>query len=76
MADKLGSTKVANIVMMGALLEATECLASTTAFNVIEDKIKKVALLDTNRKALSAGRSFIDQEAHIGAVSQPDGCGE
>jgi len=76
MADKLGSTKVANIVMMGALLEATECLASTTAFNVIEDKIKKVALLDTNRKALSAGRLFIDQEAHIGAVSQPDGCGE
>jgi 2-oxoisovalerate ferredoxin oxidoreductase beta subunit len=72
-ADKLGSTKAANIVMMGALLEETECLSSDTAMKVIETKIKKVALLDTNRKALAAGRVFIDHEAHLGAMSQPDG---
>jgi len=41
--------------------------------SVIEDKVKKVALLEIDRKALAAGRVFIDHEAHIGAVTQPDG---
>ena len=72
-ADKLGSTKAANIVMMGALLEETECLAAGTALSVLEDKVKKVDLLEIDRKALAAGRSFIDEQAHMGAVSQPDG---
>src|SRR5271169_4659852 len=73
MADKLGSTKAANIVLMGALLEETECLTPGTALSVLEDKVKKLALLDIDRKALTAGRLFIDEQAHIGAVSQPDG---
>jgi 2-oxoisovalerate ferredoxin oxidoreductase beta subunit len=72
-ADKLGSTKAANIVMMGALLEETECLAPGTALSVLEDKVKKLDLLEVDRKALTAGRLFIDEQAHIGAVSQPDG---
>jgi Pyruvate/2-oxoacid:ferredoxin oxidoreductase gamma subunit len=72
-ADKLGSTKAANMVMMGALLEDTECLAPGTALSVLEDKVKKLDLLEIDRKALAAGRLFIDEQAHIGAVSQPDG---
>ena len=72
-ADKLGSTKATNIVMMGALLEETECLAPGTAWSVLEDKVKKLDLLEIDRKALAAGRHFIDEQAHIGAVSQPDG---
>jgi 2-oxoisovalerate ferredoxin oxidoreductase beta subunit len=72
-ADKLGSTKAANIVMMGALLEETECLASGTALSVLEDKVKRLDLLEIDRKALGAGRVFVDQQTHIGAVSQPDG---
>jgi len=72
-ADKLGSTKAANIVMMGALLEETECLALKTALCVLEDKVKKLDLLEIDRQALSSGRLFIDAQAHIGAVSQPDG---
>src|SRR5271167_1218795 len=72
-ADKLGSAKAANIVMMGALLEETECLASGTALSVLEDKVKKLDLLEIDRKALAAGRLFIDEQAHVGAVSQPDG---
>jgi len=43
-ADKLGSTKAANIVMMGALLEETECLSPVTAMSVLEDKVKKIEL--------------------------------
>ncbi len=72
-ADKLGSAKVANVVLLGAVLEETECLASGTAMSVLEDTVKKVALLEIDRKALAAGRVFIDHEAHIGAVTQPDG---
>ena len=72
-ADKLGSTKVTNIVMMGALLEETECLAPGTAMSVLEDKVKKLDLLEIDRKALTEGRLFIDEHAHFGAVSQPDG---
>jgi len=72
-ADKLGSTKVANIVLLGALLEETNCLSSDTASAVITEKIKKVALLDTNRKALESGRQFIDQQVWVGAETQPDG---
>src|ERR1019366_21725 len=72
-ADKLGSTKAANIVMLGALLEDTECLAPGTALSVLEDKVKKLDLLEIDRKALTAGRLFIDEQAHVGAVSQPDG---
>ena len=73
MADKLGSTKVANIVMMGALLEETECLSPDTAMHVLEAKIKKIDLLEIDRQALAAGRSFINTNVRVGAVSQPDG---
>jgi 2-oxoisovalerate ferredoxin oxidoreductase beta subunit len=72
-ADKLGSTKATNIVMMGALLEETECLSPGTALSVLEDKVKKLNLLEIDRKAFAAGRLFIDEQAHVGAVSQPDG---
>jgi 2-oxoisovalerate ferredoxin oxidoreductase beta subunit len=74
MADKLGSIKAANIVMMGALLEETEYLASGTALSVLQDKVRKLDLLEIDRQALTAGRLFVDDQAHVGAVSQPDGC--
>jgi 2-oxoisovalerate ferredoxin oxidoreductase beta subunit len=73
MADKLGSTKATNIVMMGALLEETECLLPATADGVLETKVKKVELKEINRKALALGRDFIDHYVRVGAVSQPDG---
>lgn len=72
-ADKLGSTKAANIVLLGALLEETECLGTDTATAVIKDKLRKAALLEINRKALEAGRQYVDQQVWVGAESQPDG---
>jgi len=68
-----GGRFVTNIVMMGALLEEVECLSSETAMRVIETKIKRVDLLETNRKALTTGQNFIDNQVRVGAVSQPDG---
>lgn len=72
-ADKLGSAKVANVVMMGALLEETECLHADTAMKVLEAKVKNTALLELDRKALDAGRLYIDHTIAIGAVTQADG---
>ncbi len=72
-ADKLGSAKVANVVMMGALLEETECLSPATAMKVLEAKVKNPTLLELDRKALDAGRVYIDHTVAIGAVTQADG---
>jgi Pyruvate/2-oxoacid:ferredoxin oxidoreductase gamma subunit len=73
LADQVGSAKAANVVMLGALLEETEYLAPATALRVLEDKIKKISLLEIDRLALAAGRRFIDQHAHDEAVTQADG---
>jgi len=72
-ADKLGSAKVANVVILGALLEETECLSAATAMKVLEAKVKNPTLLELDRKALDAGRIYIDHTVAIGAVTQADG---
>jgi len=72
-ADRLGSAKVTNSVMMGALLEETECLPFESALEVLEGMVKKPGLVEINRKALEAGRKFICDQVRVGAVSQPDG---
>ncbi len=74
MADQLGTAKVANVVMLGALLEETECLAPETAIRALATAIRKrPEMLEVNRKALEAGRAFIDDQVNVGPVSQPDG---
>jgi 2-oxoisovalerate ferredoxin oxidoreductase beta subunit len=72
-ADHLGSTKVANVVMLGALLEETECLPADTAIEVLEATVKNKKMLELDRQALSAGQNYVDTEVEVGAVSQPDG---
>ena len=72
-ADRLGSTKVANVVMLGALLEETECLPSDTAIEVLVDTVKNPKLLELDRQAIKAGRDYVDTEVEVGAVAQPDG---
>ncbi|MGA7906133.1 MAG: 2-oxoacid:acceptor oxidoreductase family protein, partial [Candidatus Sulfotelmatobacter sp.] len=75
-ADKLGSAKVANVVMMGALLEETECLSPATALKVLEAKVKNPKLLEIDRAALDAGKLYIDHTVAVGAVAQADGFSE
>jgi 2-oxoisovalerate ferredoxin oxidoreductase beta subunit len=71
-ADHIGSAKVANVVMLGALLSETECLPIEAALAVLEQKVKKPALLELNRQALQAGQRYDQHEIHV-ALSQPDG---
>jgi 2-oxoisovalerate ferredoxin oxidoreductase beta subunit len=72
-ADRLGSAKVANVVMLGALLEETECLPPDSAISVLEKIVKNPKLLELDREAIKAGRDYVDTEIEVGAVSQPDG---
>jgi 2-oxoisovalerate ferredoxin oxidoreductase beta subunit len=74
-ADQIGSAKVANIVLLGAMLEATDCLPFTTAESVLAG-VKNKKLAEMNEKALVAGRDYVDKEVMVGAVAGPDGCGD
>ena len=75
-ADGIGSAKVANVVMMGAFLEASDCLPFTTAQDVLRGLVKNPKLAEMNERALEAGRNYLDTEILVGAVAGPDGCGE
>ncbi len=61
-ADKLGSAKVANMVLLGTLLENAGCLDPSTALAVLQTKTNKTALLEANRKALEEGKKFAAME--------------
>ena len=54
-ADKLGSTKVANMVMLGGLLEWTESLPKESAFTVLRSKVRNTNLLELDCQAIEAG---------------------
>jgi 2-oxoisovalerate ferredoxin oxidoreductase beta subunit len=73
MADQIGTAKVANVAMLGALLEETGCLPTDTAISVLEDTVKNPKLLALDKQAIVAGRDYIDTTVEVGAVSQPDG---
>jgi 2-oxoisovalerate ferredoxin oxidoreductase beta subunit len=73
MADQIGSAKVANVIMLGALLEETGCLPTDTAIDVLEHSVKNKKLLELDRKAIAAGRDYVDTTVEVGAVAQPDG---
>ena len=72
-ADKLGTAKVANVVMLGALLEETECMPTESAVSVLQATVKNPKLLELDLQAISSGRDYVDNEIEVGAVSQPDG---
>jgi 2-oxoisovalerate ferredoxin oxidoreductase beta subunit len=72
-ADLLGSAKVTNIVMLGALLEETGALPKESAVHVLEATVKNAQMLELDKRALEAGVDYIENHVRVGAVSQPDG---
>lgn len=72
-ADSLGMAKVANVVMLGALLQETEVLPVDTLWEVLKGWLKSEKALALNHKAFEAGQKFIEENVLVGAVSQPDG---
>jgi 2-oxoisovalerate ferredoxin oxidoreductase beta subunit len=56
LADELGDARAGNMVMLGALLEATRCLSDAAAGRALERIVKGAKWLDLDRRAIAAGR--------------------
>ncbi len=68
LADEIGTAKVANVVMLGALMSETDLLTEERAMQVVQSAIgakaaKNPAILEMNRRALEAGRAFAQKAA-------------
>jgi 2-oxoisovalerate ferredoxin oxidoreductase beta subunit len=61
-ADRLGTTKVTNMVMLGALLELTHTLPRETAFAVLKMKVRNAKLLEADYQAIDAGIDCIRKQ--------------
>ena len=72
MADRIGTAKVANVVMLGAWLEETGCLPTDTAIDVLESAVKNPQLLALDKQAIVAGRDYVDTTIEVGAIAQPN----
>ena len=54
-ADNLGTTKAANMVMLGALLELTHTMPKDASFAVLSAKVRSAKLLEVDSRAVEAG---------------------
>jgi len=58
-AERLGSPKSANMVMLGAFIKKSNLVSISTVFEELKNTLKnKESLIDINEKALTAGYSF------------------
>lgn len=59
-ADELGNTKVTNMVVLGAIVAATSCIALESVLKAFAKMFaKKPSLLEINEKALHRGADYI-----------------
>ncbi len=63
-AESLGNSRVANMVMLGAIIAATNVIRLESAMDALKDVFgeKKADLLIINRKAMEAGMKAVCQE--------------
>ncbi|MGC8819570.1 MAG: 2-oxoacid:acceptor oxidoreductase family protein [Fervidobacterium sp.] len=56
-ADELGNLKVANMVMLGAVIGATNVVSTESVFKALEKKLSggKAALIEINKQAIMKG---------------------
>jgi 2-oxoisovalerate ferredoxin oxidoreductase beta subunit len=69
-ADKLGTTKATNMVMLGALLELTRTLPKETAIAVLKAKVRNQKLLEVDCTAIDAGMDCL-REQRAAALADP-----
>jgi len=62
-ADKLGSAKAANMVVLGALLGKTNLLEKDAVLDVVRAITRKAELLELNIQAVNAGFKFAQENA-------------
>ncbi|MFQ5865166.1 MAG: 2-oxoacid:acceptor oxidoreductase family protein [bacterium] len=62
LADQLGETKVANMVMLGAYLGYTGLLSLESVLSAAKSVVKRKEFMVVNEKALNKGIEFISEE--------------
>lgn len=62
LANEIGNTKVANMILLGAFLEETGILSDSSILEALKKVLspEKHSLLEINRQALELGRSLIE----------------
>jgi Pyruvate/2-oxoacid:ferredoxin oxidoreductase gamma subunit len=61
-ADGLGTTKAANMVMLGALLELTHALPKESAFALLKAKVRNLKLLEVDCQAIDKGMECLRKQ--------------
>jgi Pyruvate/2-oxoacid:ferredoxin oxidoreductase gamma subunit len=62
LADRIGDTRAGNMVMLGAMLEATGLVDSEWVASALARLVKAERWLDLNRRAIEYGRELIHRE--------------
>lgn len=68
-ADGLGTTKAANMVLLGALLELTHALPKEISFAVLKSKVRNAKLLEVDRRAIDAGMECVRKQLNAAGSS-------
>ena len=66
-ADELGDSRIANLVMLGALIKATDIITADNAFKALEAILpeSKKKLLPLNNEALKKGLSSVNSKLKV-----------
>jgi Pyruvate/2-oxoacid:ferredoxin oxidoreductase gamma subunit len=72
-AGQIGTAKVANVVMLGSLLEETACLPTTPPSRCWKVLSRTQSCSNSTSVPFSAGRDYIDTTVEVRPVSRPDG---
>ena len=62
LADELGSTKVTNMIMLGAYLGYTHLLPLESFYQVLPKLVKREKLIETNITAIQRGAEYVQKE--------------
>lgn len=60
-ADDLGNTRTANMVVLGAFVEYTQAFSLETVFGTLGNFIKRKSLIDLNKNAIEKGVEFVKE---------------
>jgi 2-oxoisovalerate ferredoxin oxidoreductase beta subunit len=60
-ADSLGSTRIANMVILGAYIAFTQCLSKEVIFSSLPEVVKRKNLLPLNQQAIEKGMECISR---------------
>jgi 2-oxoglutarate ferredoxin oxidoreductase subunit gamma len=73
-ASKIGNTKSANMVLLGAYIALTGILNKSSVFEAIESSFpgKKINIIENNKKAVTEGMAFIEDKESQDIGSKAD----